>query len=146
MAAGVTCPGCGIMQMAQATCKSCGAALGAPAPPPRHPRDQIASVRQGPEVLRAMEYVPPHAWECGCGVTNAEGRKRCSGCGYRYADAMYHAREAEWYGFSPSLRENRKEFQETPWHFYLLFSSLFPFYLVVLVIYGLFKWIRPSRD
>lgn len=109
VASGVTCHSCGMMQMARPTCKSCGAALGVPVPFPGPPRGEITERRRAPEAREAREAdrVPERRWECGCGVTNAAGRKRCSGCGLRYADAMYHTQQAEQYGYSPTLRENR---------------------------------------
>jgi tetratricopeptide (TPR) repeat protein len=49
------------------------------------------------------ESVPGGAWECGCGVTNAKWRERCSGCGLHYADAMRLTRLAQQGIYTPLL-------------------------------------------
>ena len=146
MTSGVTCPKCEMMQIAGATCKRCGTALGAPAHLSGPPRGEITDRWSAPEALEAREAdrVPEERWECGCGVTNAKWRERCAGCRLRYSDAMYHTRQAELYGYSPTLQENQVlSFWDR--HGPSL-GLLFPFSLVPLIIYGLFELIRPSRD
>ena len=51
MAAGLKCPGCGMMQMARPTCKSCGSPLGGPAqrPSPLQPPQQEFAPFRGAE-------------------------------------------------------------------------------------------------
>jgi uncharacterized membrane protein YjgN (DUF898 family) len=53
MMAGVTCPKCGLMQLAGPTCKSCGAALGGPARRPTPPRTQAPSRANSPPSPKA---------------------------------------------------------------------------------------------
>ena len=52
MAAGMKCPGCGMMQMARPTCKSCGSPLGGPAerPSPLQPPQQEFAPFKGAQI------------------------------------------------------------------------------------------------
>ncbi len=97
---------CGIVHSGdQLRCWNCGRSRSGGFGQPRGEGDQpgagwskpgVGETTAGPQTSqRAEDSGPKDSWECGCGVTNARWRRRCSGCRLEYAEAMRRTRQAD---------------------------------------------------
>lgn len=74
---------------------------------------------------------PKGRWECGCGVTNPSGRKRCRGCRLEHAEAIKRTQWARHGIDHPSLSAGVSVRSSIPWKW------IFAIYALIVVLVAL---------